>query len=153
MKLSTQKPDNGARKKSRRLGRGNASGRGKTAGRGEKGQRARKSGNVRPGFEGGQMPLYRRLPKIGFFSRKRILGKNKFNVINLSILERFENGATVDSSSLAAIGFGVNSKNKAGIKVLGTGEISKKLTVKVNAISATAKQKIEKAGGTVEILA
>ena len=153
MKLSTQKPDKGARKKGRRLGRGNASGRGKTAGRGEKGQRARKSGNVRPGFEGGQMPLYRRLPKIGFFSRKRILGKNKFNVINLSVLERFENGATVDSSSLAAIGFGDNSKNKAGIKVLGTGEISKKLTVKVNAISATAKQKIEKAGGTVEILA
>jgi large subunit ribosomal protein L15 len=152
MKLESLGPNVGARKTSRRVGRGNASGAGRTAGKGEKGQKARAGGKVRPGFEGGQMPLYRRIPKFGFRSRKQILGKNQYQTVSLSVLDRFEAGATVDIQALAAVGYKANSGQKAGIKVLGSGELSKKLSVKVHAVTASAREKIEAAGGTVELI-
>ena len=129
-----------------RRGRGHGSGNGKTAGKGHKGQKAR-SGAPRPGFEGGQMPLYRRIPKRGFTcpSSKEIVG------INLGTLnERFEDGAVVDLEALIESGIVKNPKD--GVKILGNGEITKKLTVKANAFSASAKEKIEAIGGTVEVM-
>ncbi len=147
--LSKMAPPPGARQKKVRLGRGESSGVGKTAGRGGKGQKGRAGATIRRGFEGGQMPLYRRLPKLGFFSRKKVLGVNSFEVISLSVLEKFENGATVDVEALRAKGI---TSNIARIKVLGSGALTKKLTVKVHAISASAKSKIEAAGGRVELL-
>ena len=152
MELSKLSPGRGARKAKKRLGRGEGSGQGKTSGRGGKGQTARSGGKVRPGFEGGQMPLYRRVPKLGFRSRKKTLGLNVFNLVNLDVLEQFEQGATVDAAALAAKGVGLKSKNRAGLKILGRGEITKKLTVKAQAVSAAAKAKIEAAGGNVEIV-
>lgn len=152
MELHTLKPSFGSRKARKRVGRGNASGAGRTSGRGEKGQKARSGGKVRAGFEGGQMPLYRRVPKVGFISRQKLAGKNIYNVVNLSDLERFDNGAVVDLTALQNEGFGVNPNSKAGLKVLGDGELTKKLTVKANAFSKSAKEKIESLGGTVEIL-
>lgn len=152
MKLESLGPNSGARKTSRRVGRGNASGAGRTAGRGEKGQKARAGGKVRPGFEGGQMPLYRRIPKFGFRSRKQILGKNQFQTVSLSVLDRFDAGATVDPAALAAVGYKAGTRQKAGIKVLGSGELSTKLTVKVHAVTASAREKIEAAGGTIELI-
>ena len=107
LSLSTLAPAIGARKTSKRLGRGESSGRGKTSGRGGKGQTARNGGGVRAGFEGGQMPLYRRIPKIGFTSLKNVAGANRFNVVRLDVLERCENGATVDATSLREMGYGV----------------------------------------------
>ena len=128
-----------------RRGRGHGSGNGKTAGKGHKGQKAR-SGATRPGFEGGQMPLYRRLPKRGFKNRntKEIVS------INVSALERFDNEAEVTVQSLMDIGIVRNPKD--GVKILGDGELTKKLTVKVNAFSEGAKAKIEAAGGTCEVI-
>ena len=152
MKLESLGPNSGARKSSRRVGRGNASGAGRTAGRGEKGQKARAGGKVRPGFEGGQMPLYRRIPKFGFRSRKQILGKNQYQTVSLSVLDSFDAGATVDPAALAAVGYKAGTRQKAGIKVLGSGELSTKLTVKVHAVTASAREKIEAAGGTIELI-
>jgi len=147
MNLSELKPNAGSRTEKFRKGRGESSGNGKTAGRGEKGQKARSGGGKRPGFEGGQMPLYRRIPKRGFrnYNTKEIV------TVNVSELERrFENGDEVTIEALLekrAI-----RKTCDGVKVLGNGDLTKKLTVKVNAYSAAAKEKIEKAGGTAEVI-
>ena len=146
MDMSNLHPAEGSKKSNNfRRGRGHASGNGKTAGKGHKGQKAR-SGAPRIGFEGGQMPLYRRIPKRGFKCRnsKEIVG------INVSALERFEEGAEVTIGTLIAAGLVSNPKD--GVKILGHGEISKKLNVKVTAVSETAKKKIEAAGGTVEVI-
>ena len=128
-----------------RRGRGHGSGNGKTAGKGHKGQKAR-SGAPRPGFEGGQMPLYRRIPKRGFTNRnsKEIIG------INLSALEVFENDTVVSVETLIEAGIVKNPRD--GVKILGNGELTKKLSVKVNAYSASAKEKIEALGGTAEVM-
>lgn len=146
MDLSNLQPAEGSRQSDNfRRGRGHGSGNGKTAGKGHKGQKAR-SGAPRPGFEGGQMPLYRRLPKRGFKNRnsKEIVG------INVSVLERFEDGAEVTVATLLESGAITNPKD--GVKILGNGEITKKLTVKVDAFSESAKAKIEAAGGTAEVI-
>ena len=146
MDLSNLQPAEGSRHSDNfRRGRGHGSGNGKTAGKGHKGQKAR-SGAPRPGFEGGQMPLYRRIPKRGFTCRnsKQIVG------INVSALNRFEDGATVTVETM--IESGLVSNPKDGVKILGNDEISKKLNVKVNACSESAKAKIEAAGGTVEVI-
>ena len=129
-----------------RRGRGHGSGNGKTAGRGQKGQKSRSGGKVRVGFEGGQMPLYRRLPKRGFKNRNT----KEIIAINVDVLNRFEDGAEVTAESLLASG--AISKIADGVKILGNGELTKKLNVKVNAVSETAKSKIEAAGGTVEVI-
>jgi large subunit ribosomal protein L15 len=137
----------GARHKKKRLGRGRPSGHGKTAGRGHKGQKKTKSGNVRPGFEGGQLPLSRRLPKRGF---KNFDFRVDFAVVNLArINERFDNAGTVDPASLVAAGLAHPTDR---IKILGTGDLDKKLSVKVHAISASARAKIEAKGGSVELI-
>jgi large subunit ribosomal protein L15 len=138
----------GAKKKKKRVGRGRGSGMGKTSGRGMKGQKARKSGNVRPGFEGGQLPLARRLPKRGFNNKKWATLYVEVNVGRLA--ERFEAGSTVDPATLVAIGIMRNASQR--VKVLGEGELSHALTLKVHKISAGAREKVEKAGGTVEML-
>ena len=146
MKLHELQPAAGSRKVRNRVGRGLGSGNGKTAGRGHKGQWARSGGGVRPGFEGGQMPLQRRVPKRGFNN----IFATEYAIVNVSDLEkRFEAGATVDAESLVACG--LLKKTLDGVKVLGKGEITKSLTVKVDAISESAKAKIEAAGGTVEV--
>lgn len=129
-----------------RVGRGHGSGNGKTAGKGHKGQKARSGGQVRVGFEGGQMPLYRRLPKRGFKCRN----SKDIVAINVSELERFEDGAEVTVETLLATGTITNAHD--GVKILGNGELTKKLTVKVNAFSESAKAKIEAVGGTVEVI-
>ena len=146
MKLHELKPAKGALKANRRLGRGTATGQGKTAGRGQKGQWSRSGGGVRVGFEGGQMPLYRRLPKRGFKCRnsKTIVG------INLSALEAFENDAVVSVETLIEAGIVKNPRD--GVKILGNGELTKKLTVQANAFSASAKEKIEALGGKAEVI-
>ena len=146
MDLSNLRPADGAKHSDNfRRGRGHGSGNGKTAGKGHKGQKAR-SGAPRPGFEGGQMPLYRRIPKRGFTCRnsKNIVG------INLSYLERFDDGATVTVASLVESGIVKNPRD--GVKILGNGELTKKLTVQVNAYSASAKEKIEALGGKAEVI-
>lgn len=150
MQLSTLKPAAGSKKKKKRLGRGESSGLGKTSTRGGKGQTARSGSGIPARFEGGQMPLYRRVGKIGFFSRVGNLGKNQFNIVDLSFLEKFDNGAVVDQAAVVAKGYNMSSKKKAGIKVLGSGNLTKKLTVKLDAFTASAKAKIEAAGGTAE---
>ena len=142
MNLHTLKPADGARKKEIRVGRGIGSGVGKTCGRGHKGQKARSGGGVRPGFEGGQMPIYRRLPKRGF---KNIWAK-KFAEVNVETLNRFDDGAVVDAVALVEVGILKNVLD--GVKVLGKGDITKKLTVKLQAFSKSAKEKIENAGGS-----
>ena len=147
MKLHELSPSQGSKKAVKRIGRGPASGQGKTAGKGHKGQKARAGRGMRPGFEGGQMPLQRRLPKRGFNN----IFATEYAIVNLHDLdERFESGATVDAESLKACG--LVKKTLDGIKVLGRGEITKALTVKVDAVSESAKAKIEAAGGTVEVL-
>ena len=147
IELSNLRPANGSKHSDNfRRGRGHGSGNGKTAGKGHKGQKAR-SGAPRPGFEGGQMPLYRRIPKRGFTcpSSKEIVA------INLGVLnDKFEEGAVVDVEALIETGIVKNPKD--GVKILGNGEITKKLTVKVNAFSATAKEKIQAAGGSAEVM-
>lgn len=130
-----------------RKGRGAGSGNGKTAGRGHKGQNARSGGGVRPGFEGGQMPLYRRMPKRGF-NNKRFAPQ--YIEVNVADLEKFDNGAEVSAEILRDSGIISLPKVNDGIKILGNGELTKKLTVKATKFTASAKEKIEKAGGTVE---
>lgn len=152
MDLHKLAPAKGSRKQSHRVGRGNASGSGRTSGRGEKGQQARSGGKVRKGFEGGQMPLYRRIPKFGFSTRKRILGLNRYKVINLGELEKCANDSTVDSAALRQAGVKSALGEKAGVKVLSGGKFTKKLHLKVQAISAAAKTKVESLGGTVELV-
>jgi len=145
MDLANLKPAEGSVQSDFRRGRGHGSGNGKTAGKGHKGQKAR-SGPTRPGFEGGQMPLYRRIPKRGFTNRntKEIVG------INISRLEVFEDGAEVTVASLKEAGIVKNAKD--GVKILGNGELTKKLNVKANAFSASAKEKIEALGGKAEVI-
>ena len=147
MKLHELSPAAGSTKERKRIGRGAGSGQGKTAGKGHKGQKARAGRGMRPGFEGGQMPLQRRLPKRGFNNifRKVIVA------INVSDLEaKFENGAVVDAAALEGAGLVKNYYD--GIKILGNGELTKKLDVKANAFSESAKQKIEAAGGKAEVI-
>ena len=147
MKLHELSPAEGSTKKSFRVGRGSGSGNGKTAGKGHKGQNARSGGGVRPGFQGGQLPLYRQLPKRGFHNKFGV----KYAVVNLSTLEKyFEDGAVVDSAALQSSGLVDNALD--GIKILGRGEITKKLTVKAAVFSETAKGKIEAAGGKTEVI-
>ena len=151
--LSNLKPNKGSRKARTRVGRGEGSGHGKTSGKGGKGQTARSGGGVRAGFEGGQMPLYRRLPKVGFTSRVGVRGDNKYNVVRLSALQNVAAGATVDIAAIRALGYAKKSSLKAGVKVLADkGEFNKKLHLKVHAISTGARARVEAAGGTVEIL-
>ena len=146
MKLENLSPAAGSTHVSKRRGRGIGTGNGKTGGRGHKGQKARSGGGVRIGFEGGQMPLARRIPKRGF---NNIFAK-PLDAINVSMLERFEDGATVDVEALKAAG--IISNCKYGIKILGKGEITKKLTVKAAAFSQSAKEKIEAAGGKAQVI-
>lgn len=146
MKLNELSPAVGSTHSGFRKGRGNGSGNGKTAGRGQKGQNSRSGGGVRVGFEGGQMPLARRIPKRGF---NNIFAK-PLTAINVSALEKYEDGATVDAAKLLADG--VLSKCEYGVKILGNGEITKKITVKASAFSESAKQKIEAAGGKAEVV-
>lgn len=148
MKLHELAPAPGSTKVHFRVGRGHGSGSGKTAGKGHKGQNARSGGGVRPGFEGGQMPLSRRLPRRGFNNYNFA---TKYAVVNLFDLEsKFEDGAVVDVEAIVASG--LVKKCYDGIKVLGNGEISKKLTVKAAAFSQSAKEKIEAAGGKAEVM-
>ena len=146
MKLFELSPAPGSKKEAFRVGRGHASGNGKTAGKGHKGQKARSGGGVRPGFEGGQMPLYRRLPKRGFNN----IFAGKFTEINVSDLERFENGTEVTAELLKETG--VISKINDGIIVLGRGELTKTLTVKATRFSASAAEKITAKGGKAEVI-
>ena len=146
MKLHELSPVPGTNAKAYRKGRGNGSGNGKTAGRGQKGQWARSGGGVRVGFEGGQMPLARRLPKRGFHN---IFAK-PLEAINVSALEKFEDGAEVTAEAL--LEKGILSKCQYGVKILGNGDLTKKLTVRANAFSASAKAKIEEAGGKAEVV-
>lgn len=146
MKLHELAPAVGSTKDSKRIGRGHGSGWGKTAGKGHKGQNARSGGGVRPGFEGGQTRLARRIPKRGFNN----IFAAKYTAINVSDLEKFVDGTVVDGELLAAAGVVKDCGN--GIKVLGNGELTKKLTVKAAAYSASAKEKIEKAGGEAEVI-
>ena len=146
MQLNELSPATGARKKAFRVGRGLGSGNGKTSGKGMKGQKSRAGGGVRTGFEGGQMPLYRRLPKRGF---KNIFA-NEYAEINVETLNRFEDGATVDAVALIEIGILKNVRD--GIRILGNGELTKKLTVVANGFTNTAQSKIEAAGGKIEVI-
>ena len=144
MKLNELSPALGSAKASYRKGRGPGSGNGKTAGKGHKGQNARSGGGVRPGFEGGQLPLYRKLPKRGFKNRFAV----NYAIVNVSALNKFEDGAVVDLATL--VEKRIVRKPLDGLKVLGNGELTKKLTVKATVFSATAKEKIEAAGGKTE---
>ena len=147
MLLSELRPAEGSRSDKFRTGRGHGSGNGKTAGKGHKGQNARSGGGVRPGFEGGQMPLYRRIPKRGF----KCINTKDIVAINISLLnDRFEDGEVVNAEAL--MNKGIVSHVRDGVKILGNGEITKKLTVKVNYFSASAKEKIEAAGGKAEVI-
>ena len=145
MKLHELMPAEGATKNPKRIGRGHGSGNGKTAGKGHKGQKARAGHGQRPGFEGGQMPLQRRVPKRGF---NNIFAK-EYSIVNVSALEVFDDGAVVDAAALAEKGL-IRSACE-NVKVLGNGELSKKLTVTASAFSASAAEKIQKAGGTAEV--
>ena len=144
MKLNELKPAAGSAKAAWRKGRGPGSGNGKTAGKGHKGQNARSGGGVRPGFEGGQLPLYRKLPKRGFKNRFAV----NYSIVNVAALNKFEDGAVVDLEALLAAK--IVRKPLDGLKVLGNGDLTKKLTVKATVFSATAKEKIEAAGGKIE---
>ncbi len=146
MNLHDLSPVAGSVKECKRKGRGHASGNGKTAGKGHKGQKARSGGGVRVGFEGGQMPLTRRLPKRGFNN----IFAQRLEAINVAALNKFEDGATVNVCDL--LEKGILSKCEYGVKVLGNGELTKKLTVRASAFSASAKEKIEKAGGKAEVI-
>lgn len=146
MNLHDLSPAEGSVKSNYRKGRGHGSGNGKTAGRGHKGQKARSGGGTRIGFEGGQMPLARRIPKRGFHN---IFAK-PLESVNVSALEKFEDGAVVDAKAL--LDAGILSKCTYGVKILGNGEITKKLTVKASAFSESAKAKIEAAGGKAEVV-
>ena len=147
MKLNCMYAPVGAKQTRKRVGRGPGSGLGKTSGKGHKGQNARSGGGVRPGFEGGQLPLFRRLPKRGF---KNALFKTRYAVINLSDLDKFEEGAVVTPELLKEMG--LIKKQLDGVKVLGNGTLTKKITVKANKFSKTAEEAILAAGGKVEVL-
>ena len=144
MKLNELSPAAGSAKAAWRKGRGPGSGNGKTAGKGHKGQNARSGGGVRPGFEGGQLPLYRKLPKRGFTNRFAV----NYAIVNVAALNKFEDGSVVDLEALIAAK--LVRKELDGLKILGQGELTKKLTVKATVFSATAKEKIEAAGGKIE---
>lgn len=146
MKLHELKPAEGSRKERKRLGRGIGSGQGKTAGKGHKGQNARSGGGVRLGFEGGQTPLFRRLPKRGFTN----INRKEYAIVNLEVLNRFEDGTEVTPELLLETG--IVSSEKAGIKILANGSVEKKLTVKAHKFSSAAKEAIEAAGGTTEVI-
>ena len=146
MKLHELQSAAGSRKERNRVGRGQGSGNGKTAGRGSKGQKARSGGGVRLGFEGGQTPLFRRLPKRGFQN----INRKEYAVVNLETLNRFEDGQEVTAAVLVEAGIVKNEKD--GIKVLANGKLERKLTVKANKFSQAAKEAIEAAGGTVEVI-
>lgn len=146
MKLHELSPAPGSVKERKRIGRGHGSGNGKTAGKGHKGQKARAGRGMRPGFEGGQMPLQRRIPKRGFVN----VFRTEYATVNLSALDVFKSGTVVDADKL--IKAGLIKKTLDGVKILGNGEIKKKLTVKATAFSESAKQKIEAAGGKAEVI-
>ncbi len=146
MNLQDLKPADGSKFKGFRRGRGHGSGNGKTAGRGHKGQKSRSGGGTRPGFEGGQMPLYRRLPKRGFKCRNT----KEIIAINVNLLNTFDDGAVVDVAALQSRGLVSNPRD--GVKILGEGKLNKKLTVKVNQYSKSAVEKIEEAGGKAEVI-
>ena len=146
MKLQELSPAPGSVREVKRIGRGAGSGQGKTAGKGHKGQKARAGRGMQPGFEGGQMPLQRRIPKRGFNN----IFATKYAIVNLAALNVFEDGATVDADALKAAG--IIKKAYDGIKVLGNGAVTKKLTVKAAAYSESAKAKIEAAGGKAEVI-
>ncbi len=147
MRLHNLKPRPGSKHRRKRLGQGESSGRGKTAGRGGKGQTARSGSSIRIGFEGGQMPLMRRIPKRGFNNAQFTTA---YSPVNVGDLNQFENGARVDETALRSVGLA--NGPVLGIKLLATGELTKKLTVVVSAISASARTKIEAKGGSVEIV-
>lgn len=147
MKLHELQPAEGSRKVRNRVGRGTSSGNGKTAGRGQKGQKARSGGGVRLGFEGGQNPLFRRLPKRGFNN----INRKEYAIVNLSVLnDRFEDGAEVTPATL--IEAGVIKNEKSGVKILGNGELTKKLNVKAAKFSKSAEEAITAAGGSIEVI-
>src|SRR5437868_3596296 len=150
MRLHDLKPNPGAKHRRKRLGQGESSGHGKTSGRGGKGQSARSGSSIRPGFEGGQMPLIRRIPKRGFNNKRH---ETRYSPVNLSSLNRFEDGARVDAEALKAVGLANGKSASAGIKILGEGELTKKLTVSAHAFSVSARKKIEEKGGTCELIA
>jgi large subunit ribosomal protein L15 len=145
MKLHELSPAPGSARDNYRKGRGPGSGNGKTAGKGHKGQNARSGGGVRPGFEGGQIPLYRKLPKRGFHNKFA----KTYSIVNVDVFNKFEDGAVVDLATL--LENKIVRKANDGLKVLGNGEITKKITVKAAVFSATAKEKIEAAGGKIEV--
>ena len=147
MKLHELRPSEGAFKTKKRVGRGVATGSGKTSGKGHKGQNARSGGGVRPGFEGGQLPLFRRLPKRGF---SNAMFKIRYATLNLSDLEKFEDGAVVTPELLKEMG--ILKKQLDGVKVLGNGNLTKKLTVKAHKFSSKAKEEIEAKGGKAEVI-
>lgn len=146
MNLSNLKPRPGAKHRTKRLGCGESSGHGKTSGKGHKGQKARSGGSIRLGFEGGQMPLIRRIPKRGFNNAQF---KTRYAVVNLGDLERFDNGTQIDEAMLREAGLVRGSID--GVKILGDGELTKNLAVTASKVSASAKEKIEKAGGSVSV--
>lgn len=146
MKLHELKPAEGARKDKTRLGRGTGSGCGKTSGRGHKGQKSRSGGGVRPGFEGGQMPIYRRLPKRGF----KNIWRKEYAEVNVATLNIFDDDTTVDAVALVEIGILKNVLD--GVRILGDGELTKKLNVKAQGFTKTAIKKIEAVGGTAEVI-
>ena len=148
MRLNDLRPAEGSNKSRKRVGRGPSSGHGKTSGKGHKGQHARSGGGKRPGFEGGQMPLYRRIPKRGFTPYG---GKTEYAVVNLKSLASFDAGSVVDPDGLVKAGL-VKNGQRGLVKILGTGDIEHALTVKAHAVSAGARQKIEARGGRVEVL-
>jgi large subunit ribosomal protein L15 len=147
MRLHDLKPRPGARHRRKRLGQGEATGHGKTSGRGGKGQTARSGSSIRPGFEGGQMPLIRRIPKRGFNNARHT---TRYLPVNLEALNQFDDGTRVDAEALR--GAGLANGRGAGVKILGNGELTRKLTVSAHAFSASAKAKIEAKGGTCELI-
>lgn len=147
MKLHELKPNEGSVQTRKRVGRGPGSGLGKTSGKGHKGQNARSGGGVRPGFEGGQLPLFRRLPKRGFNNYEF---RTEYPIVNVGDLNDFKDGSVIELSNLKESG--LVKKEKDGIKILGNGELTKKLTVKANKFSSTARVKIENAGGKIEVI-
>ena len=146
MKLHELSPAPGSTREAKRIGRGHGSGQGKTAGKGHNGQKARSGGGVRPGFEGGQMPLQRRVPKRGFHN----IFATRYASVNVAALNKFEDGAVVDAAALKSAG--LIKKEYDGVKILGNGNVQKKLTVKCTAFSEAAKAKIEAAGGKAEVI-
>jgi large subunit ribosomal protein L15 len=148
MKLDELRPAPGATKRRKRIGRGPGSGHGKTSGKGHKGQRARSGGGKGGGFEGGQMPLYRRLPKRGFVPHG---GRTGYAVVNLKSLGGFAAGSVVDPESLLQAGL-IKGRDRSAVKILGEGDVSHALTIKAHAVSGSARQKIEAKGGRVEVL-